>query len=405
MLNYLKISVKINNYNGLYSVLILIHLVYVFQEEVILDKNDSGYAVNIKVIGIGGGGGNAVNRMVDSGMQYVEFIAINTDNQILCKSKANRKITIGNKTTKGDGAGGNPEVGGHAAEESRDEIKAALEGTQMLFITAGMGGGTGTGAAPVVAQIARELGILTIGVVTKPFLFEGVKRMKQAEEGIERLKENVDSLVVVPNERLKLLEDRKLTFQNAFAIADDVLRQGVKSIAELINTSGFINLDFADVKSIMKDAGYAHMGVATAQGKDKAESAAEKAISSPLLETSIEGARGLIINVTLPPSIELEEVDVAMQYISKNVDADANIIFGVAFDESLDDELKITVIATGFVDKNSSSFDDKDRIRKTSMAEVDYKMDKNKNTDDFKDVVDVEEDDFAKILDIFNNRG
>lgn len=375
------------------------------QEEIILDKNDKGYAVNIKVIGIGGGGGNAVNRMVDSNMQYVEFIATNTDSQILMKSKAAKKITIGGKTTKGDGAGGNPEIGAKAAEESSDEIKAALEGAQMLFITAGMGGGTGTGAAPVVAQIAREMGILTIGVVTKPFVFERAKRMKQAEEGIAKLKEYVDSLIVVPNERLKLLEDKKLTFQNAFALADDVLKQGVKSIAELINTSGFINLDFADVKSIMKDAGYAHMGVATAQGKDKAQVAVEKAISSPLLETSIDGARGLIINVTIPPTIALEEVDVAMSHISDNVDPEANIIFGVAFDDKLDDELKITVIATGFVENSIKANFEKDSIRKTSVADVDSKFLKGTETEDFKDVVDVEDDDFAKILDIFNNRG
>lgn len=359
------------------------------------------YAVNIKVIGVGGGGGNAVNRMVESNMESVEFIAINTDNQALLESKAGTKINIGNKTTRGRGAGGNPEFGTKAAEESSDEIRAILEGAQMLFITAGMGGGTGTGAAPVVAQIAREMGILTIGVVTKPFIFEGKRRMKQAEEGIARLRENVDSLIVVPNERLKLLDDRKLTFQNAFVLADDVLNQGVKSIAELINTSGFINLDFADVKSIMKDAGYAHMGVATAQGQDKAKVAVEKAISSPLLETSIDGARGLIINITIPQNIALGEVDEAMNHISQGVDSDANIIFGVAFDEDLDDEIKITVIATGFVANSSDRFYD-DEIRKTSVADIGYKYGNKSESSDFKDVV--EDDDFAKILDIFNNR-
>lgn len=364
------------------------------QGEVVLEKVDNGYAVNIKVSGIGGGGGNAVNRMVDSDMQYVEFLAINTDNQILCKSKAATKITIGNKTTKGGGAGGNPEVGSKAAEESSDEIKAALDGTQMLFITAGMGGGTGTGAAPVVAKIAHDMGILTIGVVTKPFVFEGPKRMRQAEEGIERLKESVDSLVVVPNERLRLLEDnRKFSVTEAFALADDVLKQGVQSIAELINTSGFINLDFADVKSIMKDAGYAHMGVASAQGKDKAEVAARKAISSPLLETSIQGAHGVIVNVTLSPSTPFEDVDTAMNCISQYFDVDANVIFGVAFDQSLDDEMKITVIATGFVDKNGE--------KRTARDELTSPL----PTSSSSDVVDVDNDDFAQILDIFSNRG
>lgn len=367
------------------------------------ESNDAvnDYAVNIKVIGIGGGGGNAVNRMVDSDMKYVKFIAINTDKQILFKSKADLKIPIGEKTTRGGGAGGNPEVGAKAVEENYDDIKNALVGTQMLFITAGMGGGTGTGAAPIVAQIAREMGILTIGVVTKPFSFERAQRMKQAEEGIAKLKESVDSLIVVPNDRLKKL-DNKLTLKNAFALADDVLKQGVKSIAELINTSGFINLDFADVKSIMKDAGYAHMGVATAQGKDKAGAAVEQAISSPLLETSIDGARGLIINITIPPTIALDEVDVAMSHISDSVDPEANIIFGVAFDESLDDEIKITVIATGFVDKATDRFYD-EKIRKTNVAEVKYGN--SGESADFKDVVDAADDGISKILEIFNNRG
>lgn len=367
------------------------------------EQNDAvnDYAVNIKVIGIGGGGGNAVNRMVDSDMKYVKFIAINTDKQILFNSKADLKIPIGEKTTRGGGAGGNPEVGAKAVEENYDDIKNALVGTQMLFITAGMGGGTGTGAAPIVAQIAREMGILTIGVVTKPFSFERAQRMKQAEEGIAKLKESVDSLIVVPNDRLKKL-DNKLTLKNAFALADDVLKQGVKSIAELINTSGFINLDFADVKSIMKDAGYAHMGVATAQGKDKAGTAVEQAISSPLLETSIDGARGLIINITIPPTIALDEVDVAMSHISDSVDPEANIIFGVAFDETLDDELKITVIATGFVEKATDRFYD-EKIRKTNVADVKYGS--RGETADFKDVVDAADDGISKILEIFNNRG
>lgn len=360
--------------------------------------HDNGYTVNIKVTGVGGGGGNAVNRMVDSDMKGVDFIAINTDNQILFSSKAENKVSIGAKTTKGDGAGGNPEIGERAAEESREEIANALKGAQMLFITAGMGGGTGTGAAPVVAQVAREMDILTIGVVTKPFHFEGAMRMRQAEQGIARLRECVDSLVVVPNERLKMLDNQKITFANAFQAADDVLKQGVKSISELINTSGFINLDFADVSTIMQNAGYAHMGVASAQGKDKAIIAAESAISSPLLETSIDGAKGLIINITAPPTIEFDEIDAATSHISQSVDPEANIIFGVAFDEELDDELKITVIATGF------DTDFKDKIRKTTVSDINYgQLSDNKYPNGFSDVVDVE-DDFNKILDIFKNK-
>lgn len=373
-------------------------------EEIILEKNDKSYAVNIKVIGIGGGGGNAVNRMIDSEMQYVEFISINTDSQVLSRSNADKKITIGGKTTRGQGAGGNPEIGAKSAEESSDEIREALKDTQMLFITVGMGGGTGTGAAPVVAQIAREMGILTIGVATKPFIFEGAKRMKQAEGGIANLKDQVDSLIVIPNQRLMVLESEKITLANAFAMVDDVLKQGVKSIAELINISGFINLDFADVRSVMKDAGYAHMGVATAQGKDKAEVAVTKAISSPLLETSINGAKGLIINITIPPNIALGDVDIVMNKIKEHAAADANIIFGVAFDEKLDDELKVTVIATSF-DEDVNRNAERESIRKTSVADVGYKLNRGSDSEDFEDVVDVEDDDFAKILDIFNNRG
>ncbi len=357
------------------------------------------YAVNIKVIGIGGGGGNAVNRMVESNMKYVEFIAINTDSQILLSSKADEKLSIGTRTTKGDGAGGNPEIGQNAAEESREEIAAMLQGAQMLFITAGMGGGTGTGAAPVVAQIAREMGILTIGVVTKPFNFEGLVRMRQAEQGIAKLRETVDSLIIVPNENLKMLGDKKITFANAFEAADDVLKQGVKSISELINTSGFINLDFADVKAIMKDAGYAHMGVASAQGKDKAVTAAEIAISSPLLETSISGAKGLIINITAPPTIEFGEIDSATSHISSSVDSEANIIFGVVFDQSLQDEIKITVIATGF----DTSF--KKSVRKTTISDM---KGLNASSDlpqlDNEDGLDSMQNDFEKILDIFKNK-
>lgn len=304
--------------------------------------------VNIKVIGVGGGGGNAVDRMVDSNVQCVEFIAINSDSQTLDRSKATEKIYIGEKVTHGRGAGSKPEVGQKAAEESRDKIAEALKGANMVFITAGMGGGTGTGAAPVVAEIAKEMGILTVGIVTKPFPWEGKKRMMQAEAGIAALREQVDSLVVIPNERLKYATDQKLTAQNAFKIADDVLRQGVQSISDLILIPGMINLDFADVTTVMKDAGYAHMGVGSATGKDKAEVAANMAISSPLLETTIEGAKGVIINITSSPELELEEAESASAFITEKASEDATIIWGMCFDEDMKDEMRVTVIATGF---------------------------------------------------------
>lgn len=309
--------------------------------------------VKIKVVGVGGGGGNAVNRMVDSGVKCVEFICVNTDRQALLRSKATNKIQIGEKITRGKGAGSKPEVGQRAAEESRDEIIAALKGSDMVFITAGMGGGTGTGAAPIVAQIAREMGILTIGIVTKPFAFEGQKRMTQAEHGIAALREHVDSLVVIPNERLKLASQQRITLMNAFIVADDVLRQGVQSISDLILLPGLVNLDFADVTSIMKDAGYAHMGIGQASGKDKAEVAANMAISSPLLETAINGAKGVIINITASPDIGLDEIETASSIISQQADEDANIIWGAAFDENMDDSISVTVIATGFSTRES----------------------------------------------------
>ena len=306
--------------------------------------------VNIKVVGVGGGGNNVVNRMVRSGAQGVDFIAVNTDKQALNASSANYKLQIGEKLTGGMGAGSNPEIGRKAAEESRNQISKALEETNMVFVTAGMGGGTGTGAAPVVAEIARELGVLTVGVVTKPFAFEGPKRARQAEAGIEELKDKVDSLVIIPNERLKFATDQKITFANAFEIADDVLRQAVQSISDLIRDTGFINLDFADVTAIMKGAGMAHMGVGRAAGKGKAEEAARMAISSPLLETSIEGARGVLINITGSTDIGLEEVEQAATLVQQAVHPDALTIFGATFDESLDDEIRVTVIATGFSD-------------------------------------------------------
>ena len=306
--------------------------------------------VSIKVIGVGGGGNNVVNRMVRSGVKSVEFIAVNTDKQALTSSSAGYKIQIGEKLTHGQGAGSNPDVGRKSAEESRNQISKALEDTDMVFITAGMGGGTGTGAAPVVAEIAREQGVLTVGVVTKPFAFEGRKRMTQAEQGIEELRSKVDSLVIIPNERLKYATDQKITFANAFEIADDVLRQAVQSISDLIRDTGFINLDFADVSAVMKDAGLAHMGVGRAAGKGKAEEASRMAISSPLLETSINGARGVLINVTGSMDMGLEEVEQAASLVQDAVHPDALTIFGATFDEELDDEMRVTVIATGFAD-------------------------------------------------------
>ena len=315
--------------------------------------------VSIKVVGVGGGGNNVVNRMVRSGAKGVDFIAINTDKQALNASSANYKIQIGEKLTGGKGAGSNPEVGRKAAEESRNQISKALEETDMVFITAGMGGGTGTGAAPIVAEIARELGVLTVGVVTKPFGFEGRRRMTAAEQGIEELRGKVDSLVIIPNERLKYATDQKITFANAFEIADDVLRQAVQSISDLIRDTGFINLDFADVTAVMKDAGLAHMGVGRAAGKSKAEEAARMAISSPLLETSINGAKGVLINVTGSMDIGLEEVEQAATLVQEAVHPDALTIFGATFDETLDDEIRVTVIATGFDEGNMTAEDEK----------------------------------------------
>lgn len=311
-------------------------------------ERDIDNIVQIKVVGVGGGGNNAVNRMIKSDVQGVEFISINTDRQALILSQATHKVQIGDKLTHGQGAGANPEKGQRAAEESREEIADALKGTHMVFITAGMGGGTGTGAAPVIAAVAKELGILTVGIVTKPFAFEGKRRMEQAESGIMALREHVDSLVIIPNERLKLVSEQKITLANAFEVADDVLRQGVQSISDLIKVPGLVNLDFADVTAVMKDAGYAHMGVGHASGKDKAEQAARMAISSPLLETSITGARGVIINVMASADIGLEEVETASAMVTEAADPGANIIWGAALSDSLEDEINITVIATGF---------------------------------------------------------
>jgi cell division protein FtsZ len=309
--------------------------------------NDSSRTVAIKVVGVGGGGGNAVDHMCSSGMSSVEFVSVNTDLQALRFSSATYKLNIGDKLTRGMGAGGKPEIGEKAAEESREEIAAAMKGTDMVFITAGMGGGTGTGAAPVIAEIAHDMGILTIGVVTRPFEFEGKRRIRQAQEGIIKLKEKVDALLVIPNERLRAINP-EITFVNAFAAADEVLRQAVQSISDLINIKGTVNLDFADVTAVMKDAGFAHMGIGRASGEGKAEKAAKEAITSPLLETSINGARGVIVNFLVPPNIDLKDINNASAMIHDAASEEVNLIWGVAFDENLDDEIYITVIATDF---------------------------------------------------------
>jgi len=312
-----------------------------------LDRDLRRFA-SIKVVGVGGAGSNAVNRMISAGLRGVEFIAINTDIQALTLSQAERKIHIGAKLTRGLGAGGNPEIGRQAAEESKDDLLEALEGADMVFVTAGMGGGTGTGGAPVVARLARELGALVIGVVTRPFSFEGRRRAATADEGIRTLKEQVNTLITIPNDRLLQIIDRKVTLIEAFRVADDVLRQGVQGIADLITVPGLINLDFADVRAVMAEAGSALIGIGVASGEDRAVRAAQAAISSPLLETSMEGARGVLINVTGGLDLGLLEVNEAAHIVSRSADPDANIIFGAVIDEAMTDEVRITVIATGF---------------------------------------------------------
>ncbi|MHC1721325.1 MAG: cell division protein FtsZ [Clostridiaceae bacterium] len=302
----------------------------------------------IKVIGCGGSGNNAVNRMIAEGLRNVEFIAINTDKQALMLSKATQKIQIGEKLTKGLGAGANPEIGRKAAEESKEEIANAIKGADMVFITAGLGGGTGTGAAPIIAELAKSMGILTVGVVTKPFPFEGRKRMQQAEIGMKNLKERVDTLVTIPNERLLSIVDKKTSLMESFKMADDVLRQGVQGISDLITIPGLVNLDFADVKTIMLDKGLAHMGVGRGTGDNRAKEAAKQAISSPLLETSILGSTGVLLNITGGLDLGLLEINEAAEIVQQSADPDANIIFGAVIDESIKDELRITVIATGF---------------------------------------------------------
>ena len=311
------------------------------------EEENTNFAA-IKVIGVGGAGTNAVNRMVDSGLRGVDFIAVNTDKQALAMSKAPIQIQIGDKLTKGLGAGANPEVGQKAAEESREDIANTIKGSDLVFVTCGMGGGTGTGAAPIIAETAREMGILTIGVVSKPFLFEGRQRMKNAEAGIEKLKANVDTLVVVPNDRLLSVVTKGTTMTDAFKIADDTLRQGIQGISDLIAVPSLINLDFADVRTVMQSRGLAHMGIGIGKGENRMVEAAKQAISSPMLETSIDGARAVLINITGGPDTSIIDINEAAQLITAAADPEANIIFGAGIDESMDDEVKITVIATGF---------------------------------------------------------
>ena len=317
------------------------------EDKNINNEEETNFAA-IKVIGVGGAGTNAVNRMVDSGLRGVDFIAVNTDKQALAMSKAPIQIQIGDKLTKGLGAGANPEVGQKAAEESREEIANTIKGSDLVFVTCGMGGGTGTGAAPIIAETARDMGILTIGVVSKPFLFEGRQRMKNAEAGIERLKANVDTLVVVPNDRLLSVVTKGTTMTDAFKIADDTLRQGIQGISDLIAVPSLINLDFADVRTVMQSRGLAHMGIGIGKGENRMVDAAKQAISSPMLETSIDGARAVLINITGGPDTSIIDINEAAQLITAAADPEANIIFGAGIDESMDDEVKITVIATGF---------------------------------------------------------
>ncbi|MBC8588491.1 cell division protein FtsZ [Paratissierella segnis] len=314
----------------------------------------------IKVIGVGGGGNNAVNRMIECGVRGVDFVALNTDRQSLYASRAEVKLQLGEKITKGLGAGANPEIGQKAAEENRNDILESIKGADMIFITAGMGGGTGTGAAPIVAEIAKELGILTVGVVTKPFTFEGKKRLVQAEKGVEDLKNKVDTLVTIPNDRLLQIADKKTTMSDAFMMADEVLKQGIQGISDLISVPNLINLDFADVKTIMYGKGIAHMGIGQATGDNRATEAAKQAIKSPLLETSIEGAKSVLLNITGGADLGIFEVNEAADLIRQAVDQDANIIFGAGIDEGLQDEIKITVIATGFEEKPNKKSDKKD---------------------------------------------
>ena len=364
-----------------------------------IKTNDSEITAKIIVVGVGGGGNNAVNRMIQEGIKGVEFICINTDKQHLMNCNSATCLQIGEKLTKGLGAGANPEVGKAAAEENREDITEMIKGADMVFVTCGMGGGTGTGAAPVVAKIAKDMGILTVGVVTKPFAFEGKRRMTQAEQGIAELSACVDSLIIVPNERLKYVSDTSITLQNAFAIADDVLRQGVQSISDLILLPGLVNLDFADVTSVMKDAGYAHMGMGSATGKDKATVAADMAISSPLLETSIDGAKGLIINITASADVSLDDIDAASTMIKDKVSDDANIIWGAVIDDKMEDAISVTVIATGFNADGQIAKKNLTEAVSSASAPVAAKEEPKPAT---KDKTDDDDDTFYDIMSIFN---
>ena len=333
--------------------------------------------VKIKVIGVGGAGNNVINRMIESGVDGVDFVVVNTDKQDLNKSICKNKLQIGEKLTNGMGAGSKPEVGKKSAEESRAIISKCLEGTDMVFITAGMGGGTGTGAAPIVADLAHEAGILTVGVVTTPFKFEGANRMRQAQQGIEALSGKVDSLIVIPNDRLKYVTDQKITFANAFGIADDVLKMAVTSISELVGFSDrvIINLDFADVSAVMKDAGRAHMGLGVASGREKAEQAAMAAVASPLLETSINGATGVLVNVTGSAELTLDDVETAAGIVQEAANPDANIIFGATYSEEFEDEMRVTVIATGFDQKPEKAEKKSDDIASSTSPKANDDID------------------------------
>ena len=367
--------------------------------------------VTLKVIGIGGAGNNVVNRMVANDTKGVDFIAVNTDRQQLALSVADEKIQIGEKVTHGQGAGSDPDVGKRSAEESRNDLAKAIEDADMVFITAGMGGGTGTGAAPIVAEIAKDAGVLTVGVVTRPFSWEGKRRAEQARRGIENLMSKVDSLLIIPNDRLKLASPERVTLANAFEIADDVLIKAVGSISGLIKNAGFINLDFADVTSVMKDAGLSHMGVGRAAGKDKAETAARMAVSSPLMETSIEGAHGVLINISGSTEMGLEDVEIAASLVQEAAHPDANIIFGATFDDSLEDEIVVTVIATGFEDKRSAKKEAPKAAARETVAPVVNNDDANlftaadeKATPAPDKPIPEEEDPFDTIFKIFNNK-
>ena len=347
--------------------------------------------VNIKVVGVGGGGGNALNCMAASGIKDVDYIAVNTDAKALNISKADTKVQIGVKLTRGRGAGNRPNVGSESAQENKDEIAAALKGANMVFIAADMGGGTGTGAAPVVAEIAQEMDILTVAVVTKPFNFEQKAKMEQAERGIEELKKHVDSLVVIPNEKLLVGSEKPLTMKESFALADNILKTGVKSIAELITVDGMINLDFADVETTMKNAGYAHMAIGHGSGKDKAQEAASAVISSPLLETSIKGATRLLVNIVMSEDVLASDVDTATKLISEAAAPNVSMIFGTSFDENLSDEINITVIATGFED------DGKPAVESVDNSKVIESVQESKKTTS-------SQDDYADLMSIFNDR-